>query len=252
MKSKYYLYVFSALIALTIVSCGPPEQYETGMNFYNTQKYDSAMYYFDRLTPDAEEWLDSAKKMKALCLDKMILGHDWVMYNAQLDVYGRDTSLMASSNKTLEQELLKMIRSDSLRAFYKVYDTYNARFNSAIMTSVMNTHVDEFLNKNYWKGTGSLAGQKLYFERDAEGSNGKSGNSLNGWNKGMTIYKAIVYTKEGVFEMKPRIYRGGGSYFGKGGSVMFKGKDSLKINYGKALHNEVSYFLRDGVLSAAQ
>lgn len=45
------------------------------MNFYNTQKYDSALYYFDRLLPEDEEWLDSAKLMKKRCFEKMILEH---------------------------------------------------------------------------------------------------------------------------------------------------------------------------------
>ncbi len=252
MKTSIKLLLNALVILVTVISCGPPEQYEKGMSYYNTQKYDSAMYYFDRLLPDAEEWLDSAKNMKTLCLERMITGHDWLMYNSQLDIYSRDTSLMAKSNKVLEQELMKMIKNDSLVAFYKVFDTYKSRFNSEIMKNVMHSHIDEFLNKHKWKGTGSLSGQTLYFERDEEGANGKSAKTLNGWNKGLTIYKAIAYDKEGIFSMKPRIYRGGGSYFGKGGSVAFKGKDSLKINYGKALHNTVNYFVRDEEIKPVQ
>jgi hypothetical protein len=252
MKTPIKLLLNALIILITVISCGPPEQYEKGMSYYNTQKYDSAMYYFDRLLPDAEEWLDSAKNMKTLCLEKMITGHDWVMYNSQLDIYSRDTALMSKSNKVLEQELSKMIKNDSLVAFYKVFDTYKARFNSEIMKTAMHSHMDGFLNTHKWKGTGSLSGQTLYFERDEEGSNGKSAKTLNGWNKGLTIYKAIAYDKEGIFTMKPRIYRGGGSYFGKGASVAFKGKDSLKVNYGKALHNTVNYFVRGDELKPAQ
>lgn len=252
MKHKI-LPLFSALIfALLIVSCGPPKQYETGMNFYNLQKYDSAMYYFDRLLPDDKEWLDSAKIMKQFCLEKMILRHDWAMYNMQLDLYGRDTSLMRKSNLSLEKELLKMMRSDSLKAYYKVHDSYKNRFSSTVLASVMQTHMDEFLNDNFWKGGKGMAGHKLYFERDKEGSNAKSGKTLNGWTKGMTIYKAIVYDTNGTFSMKPRIYRGYGSYFGKGGSISFQGKDSLKINYGKALRYEKRFFIRDEKYNTAQ
>ena len=45
--------------------------------------------------------------------------------------------------------------------------------------------------------------------------------------------------------MQPRIFQGDGTYFGKGGSVFLVGKDSLKINYGKALRGKVIYFVRD-------
>jgi hypothetical protein len=244
--------LFSALLfALLIVSCGPPKQYETGMNFYNLQKYDSAMYYFDRLLPDDKEWLDSAKIMKYLCLEKMISRHDWAMYNLQLDLYGRDTSLMRKSNSYLEKELLKMMRSDSLKAYYKVHDFYKNRFSSTVLASVMQTHMDEFLNNNFWKEEKN-GGGKLYFERDKEGSIAKSAKTLHGWTKGIPIYKAIVYDTNGTFSMKPRIFRGHRSYFGKGGSISFQGKDSLKVNYGKALRYEKLFFIRDEKYNTVQ
>jgi hypothetical protein len=44
--------------------------------------------------------------------------------------------------------------------------------------------------------------------------------------------------------MSCRIFQGGGSYFGKGGSLTLIGKDSLKVNYGKALRNEKIIFIR--------
>lgn len=234
------------ILSCLIVSCGPPEQYEKGMVFYNTQKYDSAMYYFDRLLPADDEWLDSAKIMKSLCLKKMIVDHDWSLYNAQLDIYGRDTALMNKGNNFLKEELISMIRKDSTKAFYKVYDTYKDRFSSTVMSYAMNTHIDSFLSTNIWNGGTSLKGQRLKFERNKENIiNAVSDKSLNGWNKNMTIYKDITYDKEGVFKMSPRVFQGYyGSYFGKGGSVVFKGKDSVKINYGRALRNEIRYFIR--------
>lgn len=250
MKNKLLLLSYSSLLFISLVSCGPPESYETGMNFYNVQKYDSAMYYFDRLLPDDKEWMDSAKIMKGLCLEKMITRHDWVMYCAQLGPYGRDTALMNKASKILEKELLTMARKDSTLAFYKVYDAYLDKFSSEVMSKVMTTHIDEFLSGSEWDGRTGFEGQRLIFERDKDGMQGKSNKTMNGWNIGKTIYKNISYRKEGVMTMKPRIWGYWGEYFGGNGSMRFMGSDTLKINYGTDIRGgAINYFVRGKKLS---
>ena len=236
-------YVF--ILGVILVSCGPPETYEKGMSYFQVQKYDSAMYYFDRLLPEDEEWLDSAKVMKGHCVEKIISAHDWALLSETFITYGKDTSWNNPARKFFKNELLNMIKKDSVDGFYKMFDAYKTKLPSVELADAMHYRMDSFLEGYVFNGTASLKGQKLYFERSESGVNAKSYKSLNGWDKNSTIYKDIQYDKEGVFIMQPRIYQGGGSYFGKGGSLRLVGKDSLKINYGKSLRGEVLFFIRD-------
>lgn len=175
-------------MGLLLVSCGPSETYKKGLSFYQVQKYDSALYYFDRLLPDDKEWLDSAKNMKKLCFEKMIVNHDWVNYIKQLDLYGKVSLLMKIANKTLEKELINMINKDSIKAFYKVYDTYKDRFNSLVLMSVMNKHIDGFLKDYNWKGTKGLSKGKLKYERNNKNESQLISNVNNDfWSKNIVI-----------------------------------------------------------------
>jgi hypothetical protein len=232
-KIKRLIYAFA--LGMLITSCGPPDAFEKGADFYQAQKYDSAMYYFDRLLPEDKDWLDSSKAMKKLCFEKIILAHNWELYNSQLDIYGKDSLLMNLTDKDLEEELINMINKDSTKAFYKVYDTYKDRFDSLVLTSVMNKHIDDFLKDYNWKGTKDLSKGKLKYERNSKNESQLISNINNSfWSKNIIIYKEIKYSKEGKFSMKPRIFRGGSgsSYFGRKGSLTFIGKDSLSVNYG--------------------
>ncbi len=243
---KLFSYAFA--LGLLLVSCGPPETYEKGLSFYKVQKYDSALYYFDRLLPDDKEWLDSAKNMKQLCFEKMIVNHDWVNYNKQLDLYGKDSLLMKTANKTLEKELINMINKDSTKAFYKVYDSYKDRFNSLVLMSVMNKHIDDFLKDYNWKGTKGLSKGKLKYERNNKNESQLISNVNNDfWSKNIVIYKEIKYTKDGKFSMKPKLWNNssGGTYFAQKGSLRFISKDSLFIDYGTSMTSgRINYFIR--------
>ena len=232
-KIKRLIYAFA--LGMLITSCGPPDTFEKGADFYQAQKYDSAMYYFDRLLPEDKDWLDSSNAMKKLCFEKIILAHNWELYNSQLDIYGKDSLLMNLADKDLEEELINMSRKDSTQAFYKVYDTYKDRFNPKVLNSAMNNHIDDFLKDYSWNGTSRvLSKNKLKYEINSENVRQLISfiNSGSGWSKDKVLYKEIEYLKEGKFSMKPRIFRGGSSYFGRKGSLTFIGKDSLSVNYG--------------------
>jgi len=64
MKTSIKLLLNALVILVTVISCGPPEQYEKGMSYYNIQKYDSAMYYFGR----GDAILTERKRIKKLTL----------------------------------------------------------------------------------------------------------------------------------------------------------------------------------------
>jgi len=169
----------------------------------------------------------------------MILEHLWDMYSAQLIIFGKDTSLMNPSNKLLESELLKMSSGDSIASFYKLFDQYSKKFNSEIMGKVMKQHIDSFLTGYKWEGRGGINYTTLEYKINKDGVNQLS-SSRETW------FKEITYQSEGVFSMKPKIYRGGYSYFGKNGTMRFLGKDSLKVNYGTALTGGSVYILVRG------
>ena len=242
---KLFSYAFA--LGLLLVSCGPPETYEKGLSFYQVQKYDSALYYFDRLLPDDKEWLDSAKNMKKLCFEKIIHIHNWDLLSSAFITYGSDTSLINPSRKKFKDELITMIKNDSIKSFFKLYDNYKTKLPSDELKAALYYRFDTFLTGSTFKGTGSLANETIYFKREQEGDSlihALSGKSKNGWVKDNKIYKDIFYTKDGLMSMSCRIFQGGGSYFGKGGSLTLIGKDSLKVNYGKALRNEKIIFIR--------
>ena len=246
-KIKLFSYAF--VLGLVLVSCGPPETYEKGLAFYQVQKYDSALYYFDRLLPDDKEWLDSAKYMKKLCFEKIIGIHNWDLLSSIFVTYSSDTSLINPSRKKFKDELITMIKNDSIKSFFKLYDNYKTKLPSDELKAAMYYRFDSFLIGSNFKGTRSLSNETIYFKREKEGDSlihALSGKSRNGWVKGNKIYKDIFYTKNGLMSMSCRIFRGGGSYFGKGGSLTLIGKDSLRVNYGKALRNEKIIFIRMG------
>jgi hypothetical protein len=243
-KIKLFTYAFA--LGLLLVSCGPPETYEKGISFYQVQKYDSALYYFDRLLPDDKEWLDSAKNMKKLCFEKIIHLHNWDLLSSAFITYGSDTSLVNPSRRKFKDELITMIKNDSLKSFFKLYDNYKTKLPSDELKAALNYRYDSFLNDFTFKGKGSLSGSIIYFKRESSDIiNALSNSSQNGWIKDNKIYKEISYDKDGILKMSARIFQGGGSYFGKGGSITLIGKDSVKVNYGKALRNEIVYFIRD-------
>lgn len=239
---------FTLVLGLLLVSCGPPETYEKGISFYQVQKYDSALYYFDRLLPEDKEWLDSAKNMMQLCFEKLITNHDWINYDKQLDIYRKDSLLMKNTNKILEKELVNMIRKDSTKAFYKVYDTYYGRFDSVVLTNVINKHIDDFLKDYNWIGTKSLSKGRLKYERNSKNESQLISNVNNYfWPKNIVIYKEIKYTKDGDFSMKPKLWNNwtGGTYFGKKGKLRFISKDSLLVDYGTSITTgRICYFIR--------
>jgi hypothetical protein len=140
-----------------------------------------------------------------------------------------------------------MIKNDSIKSFFKLYDNYKTKLPSDELKAALYYRFDSFLIGSTFKGTGSLANETIYFKRENEGDSlihALSGKSKNGWVKDNKIYKDIFYTKDGLMSMSCRIFQGGGSYFGKGGSLTLIGKDSLKVNYGKALRNEKIIFIR--------
>lgn len=235
-------------LAITFVSCGPPDTYERGEQLYLIEKYDSAMYYFDRLLLEDGEWYDSSKVMKQKCLEKMVEKHFWKMLSNSFNIYQNDTSLVNRGNGYLDKELKRIIDMDSTRLFYEIFDNYKLSF-PLVLQNVSTYYQDKVFTGYEWNGTKSVASQKIYFVREiVKNSNGKdeglkiqakSNKSIYGWTKNKVMYRNINYDSLGIYTMQPRIFQSGYysdyEYFGKKGTMRIPHKDTLIFNYGQSL-----------------
>lgn len=261
MKSITTLLIPILLIYLLQSCNSAPDAFTKGYEFYTSKNYDSSLYYFDRLLPEHEDWLDSAKAMKIKCFQGMTKDHKWGMLGAANSTYGVDSLLINEGAKYLEKELVSIWKKDSMDMLYRIIDQHKTKLPSSAITAALNGYEDDLLLGYYWKGIKSLKGQKLYFTReiikDYKGNDeglkihGKSALQTSYWNKNLAIYKNISYDSAGIYQVHPRIYKGYKQYFSKRGSMKFLGKDTLKINYGQRLStsNKV-YFVRGDKIEA--
>ena len=242
---KKSIYFFTAVLSIFLVSCGPPESYSKAEQLLLVEKYDSAMYYFDRMLPEDGKWYDSSKVMKKKCLELMTTKHFWPMLGSSFKLYENDTALLNHGQKALISELKSIIDKDSMRLFYEICDTYKADFGNALGASI-EYHEDKILFGHEWNGTKYLAGQRIIFTResidDSKGKNegnkiqAKSNKSRNGWTKGNVIYRNLTYNKNGIYSMQPRVFKSGYyrnyQYFSNNGSFRIANKDTVIFNYG--------------------
>ena len=261
MKSIAIL-TFSLTLLYALQSCNStPDAFTKGYEYYTVQSYDSSLYYFDRLLPENEEWLDSAKAMKIKCFEGMAKNHKWAMLGAANSSYSADTLLIAEGAKYLERELTSIWKKDSLDMLYRVIDQHKTKLPNSAITGALNSYEDEMLLGYYWKGIKYLKEQKLYFTRevikDYKGNDddlkihGKSALKTNGWKKNIAIYKNISYDSAGIYQVHPRIYKGYKQYFSKRGSMKFIGNDTIKINYEQRLNTSSKvYFVRGDKIEA--
>ncbi|MDC1403560.1 hypothetical protein N8328_04060 [Crocinitomicaceae bacterium] len=261
MKSIAIL-TFSLTLLYALQSCNStPDAFTKGYEYYTVQSYDSSLYYFDRLLPENEEWLDSAKAMKIKCFEGMAKNHKWAMLGAANSSYSADTLLIAEGAKYLERELTSIWKKDSLDMLYRVIDQHKTKLPNSAITGALNSYEDEMLLGYYWKGIKFLKGQKLYFTREAikdyKGNDddlkihGKSALKTSFWKKNIAIYKNISYDSAGIYQVHPRIYKGYKQYFSKRGSMKFIGNDTIKINYEQRLSSSSKvYFVRGDKIEA--
>ena len=245
-KSTIYFTILT--LALLIQSCGgAPENFTKGYEFFNSKKYDSSLHYFNKVSADDKEWLDSANTMKAECFNKITKAHQWKMLGIANKTYAKDKKLIKEGAKHLQKELISIWKKDSMDLFYKIIDEHKDKLPKSAVTGALNKYEEKMLFGYEWKATNRLKGQKLYFVReiakDHKGKNqgnkiqGKSNKTKNGWNRNSIIYRNICYDSLGSYNLQPRIFKGSGSrqYFSRRGSLEFISKDKIKINYEQRL-----------------
>ena len=240
----------SALFLVLLASCGgAPDSYTNAYQLYTVQKYDSAMYYFDRMLPEEGEWFDSAKVMKKKCMTAMIKDHFWPMYGAALLAFQNDSALINHGNAALKAELKKIVDTDSMAMLYRIIDEHKQVLPADILTSTVEYYEDKMLTGYEWESFKGMKGQRLYFIREVvdnwKGENegnkmqAKSNKSKSGWTKNNVIYRNICYDSAGIYSMQPRIFKNGyyrtKQYFGKNGSMRLTHKDTLIVNYGGSI-----------------
>lgn len=263
MKSITTLLIPILLIYLLQSCNSAPDAFTKGYEFYTSKNYDSSLYYFDRLLPEHEDWLDSAKAMKIKCFQAMTKDHKWDMLGAANSTYGVDSLLINEGAKYLEKELVSIWKKDSMDMLYRIIDQHKTKLPSSAITAALNGYEESVLSGYEWLGSRSMKGQKLYFVREIakdwkgndEGNKiqGKSNRSINGWTKNNIIYRNIAYDSAGIYHVQPRIFKGYGSrqYFSSRGSMRIISKDTLKINYEQRLKTTSRvYFIRGDKLEA--
>lgn len=248
---KKLLTILGGSLLLLIASCGgAPETYTKAEQLYMAQKYDSAMYYFDRLLPDEEQWYDSAKVMKKKCVSAMVKEHFWPMYSATLTTYVNDSALINHAHNALNIELKKIVDMDSMNMLYRIIDN-NKTIPSELFSKVTEYYEDNVLLGFEWKSFKGMKGQKVYFTREVvdnwKGENegnkiqAKSNKTKSGWTKNNVIYRNICYDSAGIYNLQPRVFQEGyyrtKQYFGKKGSMRFVHEDTIIVNYGGSIRS---------------
>lgn len=256
---KLLLTILSGAFLMFLTSCGgAPESYHKAEQLYIAQKYDSAMYYFDRLLPEEEEWYDSSKVMKKKCVTAMVDNHFWPMYSAALTTYVNDSSLINYAHDALSIELKKIVDMDSMHMYYKIIDGNNG-IPSELFGKITEYYEDKMLLGFEWESVKGMIGQRLYFTREVvdnwQGENegnkiqAKSNKTKNGWSKNNVIYRNICYDSAGIYHAQPRIFQSGyrrnKQYFSEKGSMSFVHKDTILVNYGGTISsNNKVWFVR--------
>lgn len=260
------LLLFTGLILiLTMSGCGgPPETYHKAEELFSIEKFDSAMYYFDRLLPEDGEWLDSAKVMKKKCIEEIINHQYWSMFSSSLVTYQNDTALVNHGHRNFISEMKRIVDMDSMAMFYGIIDN-----NKSIPVNLFKTAVEYYENKiltGYeWKSiqgkagnTSDMSGHYIYFVRetvdDWRGKNegnkmqGKSNKSRMGWTKNNVIFRNVCYDSAGIYSMQPRIFQNSyyetKEYFGSKGSMSIISKDTIIMNYGQFRSGNKVWFIR--------
>ena len=260
---KKLLTISCGFYILLLASCGgAPDTYTKAEQLYMVQKYDSAMYYFDRLLPEEEAWYDSAKVMKKRCFSEIVNHHFWDMYVSESATFKNDTALISHANSALRKELRAIVDMDSMEMLYRIIDN-NKEMPLEFFAEASQYYEDKLLPGYEWECFKGMAGQKIYFVREIvdnwKGENegnkmqAKSNRSKSGWTKDNVIYRNICYDSAGIYVAQPRIFQNGRyrnkQYFGKGGSMRIVSKDTLTliINYGGAVssNNRIWFVRRD-------
>lgn len=249
--NKLLLCIASACILLLASCGGAPETYTKAYQLYTIQKYDSAMYYFDRTLPEEAEWFDSSQVMKKKCLSAMVKDEFWPMYSMALTTYQNDTALINHGNRALEKKLIKIVDMDSMAMLYRIIDEHKQSLPSNILAKATEYYEDKMLTGYEWESFKGMYGQKLYFVREVvdnyKGENegnkmqAKSNKTKNGWTKNNVIYRNVCYDSAGIYSMQPRIFQNGyyrtKQWFGKNGSMRLQSKDTLIVNYGGSIRS---------------
>ena len=235
------------LITFLIQGCSEaPEEFKKGKEMYFVQKFDSALFYFSTIKPDAGKWIDSAKSMQKNCFSGMIENNKYDMFNESFNLYKNDSAISLDAINNLSKSIYTILISSKKKEAYLIIDKYKG----VLPDAALNKAIEEFLNYillgSQWEIKSSqhiIKGNYIYFSRDTLKNiiplkttlNGKSSSNNSGWTKGKIIYKNIVYTKNGKFGANPLIFRGSQSYYGKRGSLEVISYDSLVINYGQQI-----------------
>lgn len=242
--------LFILLISALFVACGPPEEFNKGVEEMSLRNYRKAMLEFDRIDPKDEEWVDSAMTLRLDCFKGLVDGDEWSEFRKACDQYDYLKPLISEARNYAVGSILEQGTDESMKPVFDLLDAKDNGIPDDIREEVANRYITGIIAGYYWDGSGNLSGQQVYFdwtEPKKEGEkarlHGYSNRNNSGWTVGMLMYSSISYHKNGRYKLTPRTFQGGRSGFSNNwGALYVYSPEKIQIYYGSI--SKSNFFFR--------
>lgn len=248
-RSTWKVWIFLIPLSWSVISCGPPEEYETGIDLMSKGDYLGALNSFNTIDSTETDWIDSSRVRREECFDEIIESKNWALFHEACGTIADGQTVIDDMESKVVNSLLQVGMPDSMDFIYEILDDEESGMSEGLKNKISIEYLNRTLLGSYWVVSGSsVSGSKIYFKwSEKEGEepklNGYSAISRNGWSKNMLMYINVRYNKKGRYKLTPRTWRGGRSTFSRNwGSLQVIDEDKFRIYYGSI--SESVYFKR--------
>ena len=248
-RSTWKVWIFLIPLSWSVISCGPPEEYETGIDLMSKGDYLGALNSFNTIDSTETDWIDSSRVRREECFDEIIESKNWALFHEACGTIADGQTVIDDMESKVVNSLLQVGMPDSMDFIYEILDDEESGMSEGLKNKISIEYMNRTFLGSYWVVSGSsVSGSKIYFKwAEKEGEepklNGYSANSRNGWSKNMLMYINVRYNKKGRYKLTPRTWRGGRSTFSRNwGSLQVIDEDKFRIYYGSI--SESVYFKR--------
>ena len=237
-RSTWKVWIFLIPLSWSVISCGPPEEYETGIDLMSKGDYLGALNSFNTIDSTETDWIDSSRVRREECFDEIIESQNWALFHEACGTIADGQTVIDGMESKVVNSLLQVGMPDSMDFIYEILDDEENGMSEGLKKKISIEYLNRTLLGSYWEGTGDLSGHKIYFKwSEKEGEepklNGYSSNSRNGWSTNMLMYINVRYNKKGKYKLTPRTWRFGRSSFSKNwGTLQMMDPDKVKLYYG--------------------
>jgi len=248
-RSTWKVWIFLIPLSWSVISCGPPEEYETGIDLMSKGDYLGALNSFNTIDSTETDWIDSSRVRREECFDEIIESKNWALFHEACGTIADGQTVIDGMESKVVNSLLQVGMPDSMDFIYEILDDEESGMSEGLKNKISIEYMNRTFLGSYWVVSGSsVSGSKIYFKwAEKEGEepklNGYSAISRNGWSKNMLMYINVRYNKKGRYKLTPRTWRGGRSTFSRNwGSLQVIDEDKFRIYYGSI--SESVYFKR--------